>query len=259
VSPGREAGSPPALSLVIPAYNEERRLAASLGSVASFAASRPEGMEVIIVDDGSKDRTAEIAREFARTHPEVKVLANDRNRGKGYSIRRGVLEARGEAVLVSDADLSTPLTEAPRLLDRLKALGGGIVIGSRGLAGSNVEVHQNPLRETMGRTFNLVVRALTGLPFKDTQCGFKAMTRALVTPVFTRARVDRFSWDVELLYVAHRRGVKIEEVPVTWRNAPGSKVGILSAPLEMLRDVVRVLLWYRQGWYDEDLGEGGSP
>ena len=249
-------GTLPTLSLVIPAYNEERRLAASLESVAAFMASQRGGVELIIVDDGSGDRTAEIARAFAERQPGAKVLVNDRNRGKGYSIRRGVLEARAETVLISDADLSTPLTEAGKLLDRLRAMGEGIVIGSRGLKESKVEVRQNILRETMGRVFNLCVRLLTGLPFHDTQCGFKVFTRSIVAPILRRALVDRFSWDVEILYVAHRRGVKIEEVPVTWRNAPGSKVGILTAPASMLRDVLRIRRWYRQGWYDVEDGKG---
>lgn len=243
-------GNSPALSLVIPAYNEEVRLAASLDSVAAFTGSFPGGAETLIVDDGSSDRTAAIACEFASRHTDVRVLVNDRNRGKGYSLRRGILEAKGDLVLVSDADLSTPLDEAGRLLDRMRSVGEGIVIGSRGLDESNVEVHQNPIRETMGRTFNFLVRALTNLPFADTQCGFKLMTRSVVSPIFKRAGIDGFAYDVELLYVAQRRGVRIEEVPVTWRNAAGSKVGILSAPLAMLRDVLRILVWFRQGRYD---------
>lgn len=243
-------GSPPALTLVIPAYNEEVRLAGSLDAVTEFASTFPGGAEVIIVDDGSRDRTAAIACEYAGLQPGVRVLVNDRNRGKGYSIRRGVLEAKAEAILLSDADLSTPLTETARLMERLNALGSGIIIGSRGMGDSKVEVHQNLVRETMGRVFNLLVRTLTRLPFHDTQCGFKLMSRSAVLPIFKRARVERFSYDVEILYVAFRKGIPIQEIPVTWRNAPGSKVGILSAPLEMLRDVLRVLYWYRQGWYD---------
>ena len=258
MSPEAKGLPAPALSLVIPAYNEEVRLSASLDAVARFAAAHPGGCEVILVDDGSSDRTAEIARAFAARHPFSRVLVNDRNRGKGYSIRQGALDARGETILISDADLSTPLTESAKLLARLAAMGEGIAIGSRGLAGSNVEVHQNALRELMGRTFNLVVRTMTGLPFRDTQCGFKALSRRIAEPIFRRARVDRFSWDVEILYVARKRGVKIEEIPVTWRNAPGSKVGILSAPVEMLRDVIRVRRWYRQGIYDAPDGSGSS-
>ncbi|MBI3449052.1 MAG: glycosyltransferase family 2 protein [Acidobacteria bacterium] len=258
MSPEAKGPPAPALSLVIPAYNEEVRLSGSLDAVARFASSYPAGCEVILVDDGSSDRTAEIARGFAAKHRLSRVLVNERNRGKGYSIRRGVLDATGDTILISDADLSTPLTEAAKLLERLKAMGEGIAIGSRGLAGSNVEIRQNALRELMGRTFNLVVRSMTGLPFRDTQCGFKAMSRRIAEPIFRRARVDRFSWDVEILYVARKRGVKIEEIPVTWRNAPGSKVGILSAPIEMLRDVIRIRRWYRQGVYDPPEGSGSS-
>lgn len=243
-------GPPPALSLIIPAYNEEVRLAASLDAVAQFAASFEGGVEIIIVDDGSSDRTAAIACEFAGCRPEARVLINERNRGKGYSIRRGVLDAQAETILVSDADLSTPLSEAGRLMERLRAIGEGIVIGSRGLRESNVEIRQNPIRETMGRTFNFFVRALTKLPYKDTQCGFKLMSRSVIYPIFKKARIDGFAYDVEILYVAHRRRIPIQEVPVTWRNAAGSKVGIVSAPLAMLRDIARVILWHRQGRYD---------
>jgi dolichyl-phosphate beta-glucosyltransferase len=243
-------GTPPALSLVIPAYNEELRLPSSLETVAEFTSSFEGGAETIIVDDGSSDRTAAIACDFAGRHPEVRVLVNDRNRGKGFSIRRGVLDSRAGTILVSDADLSTPLAEAHPMMDRLRALGEGIVIGSRGLAESKVEIHQNPIREAMGRSFNFLVRALTKLPFKDTQCGFKMMSRSVVLPIFQRARVEGFAYDVEVLYVAHRHGVPIDEMPVTWRNAEGSKVGIATAPLLMLRDVLKVLAWYKQGWYD---------
>jgi dolichyl-phosphate beta-glucosyltransferase len=242
----------PALSIVIPAYNEEQRLAGSLEEVSRFMGSWPGGAETIIVDDGSLDRTAAIACDFAARRPGVRVLVNQRNRGKGYSIRRGFLEARGETVLLSDADLSTPLGEAAKLIQRLEALGGGIVIGSRGLESSNVEVRQNPIREGMGRIFNILVRAITKLPYKDTQCGFKVITMAIGKKIFERARVDGFSYDVELLYVAHQRGIPIDEVPVTWRNAPGSKVGMISAPILMLRDVARVVRWHREGWYDAE-------
>lgn len=243
---------PPALSIVIPAYNEELRLSASLDEIAAFAGAFPGGAETIIVDDGSLDATSTTACDFAATHSRVKVLVNDRNRGKGYSVRRGFMEARGEMVLLTDADLSTPLGESTKLIQRLRSLGGGIVIGSRGLESSKVEIRQNPIREGMGRTFNVLVRTITKLPYKDTQCGFKIMTRVLAKPIFERARIDGFAYDVELLYVARKMGVPIDEIPVIWRNAPGSKVGILSAPLLMLRDVARIVRWYRQGVYDTD-------
>lgn len=238
----------PYLSIVVPAYNEEKRIAPSLEAILAYARRSARPVEVIVVDDGSSDRTAAIARQAGQGAP-IRVVSNETNRGKGYSIRRGVLESRGEVVLVSDADLSTPVEEADRLLERLRALGHGIVIGSRALGDSRVEVHQNPVRELMGKTFNLAVRLLTGLPFHDTQCGFKLMTRRDVAPIFEKSRIDGFSYDVELLYVAHRNGVPISEMGVTWRNAPGSKVGMVSDPLRMLRDVCRVRGWYRRGVY----------
>ncbi len=202
-----------------------------------------------MVDDGSSDRTAAIARHALSGWADAKVFSNPGNRGKGYSIRHGVLESRGDLVLVTDADLSTPIEDAGLLLERMTRQGGGIVIGSRGLPDSNVEVHQNAVREAMGKVFNRIVRWMTGLPFHDTQCGFKLMTRAEAAPIFARARIDGFSYDVELLYVAMRRGVKVAEVPVTWRNAPGSKVGVLTDPLRMLRDVWRVRRWHARGMY----------
>ena len=207
-----------------------------------------------MVDDGSGDRTAEVARSaFASPQPsnvQTSVLVNPQNRGKGYSIRRGVLAASGRLALVSDADLSTPIEDAAKLLAALEPAGRGLAIGSRALHESNVEIHQNVLREVMGKVFNRIVRLMTRLPFHDTQCGFKLMARDDVAPIFAKARIDGFSYDVELIYVAVRRGLPVREVGVTWRNAPGSKVGMLSDPLRMLRDVWRVRIWYRQGLYD---------
>ncbi len=205
------------------------------------------------MDDGSRDRTADVAREAfgaAAAGIATSVLVNPGNRGKGYSIRRGVLAAAGRLALVSDADLSTPIQDAGRLLAALGAEGRGLAIGSRALRDSNVEIHQNMIREVMGKVFNRFVRLLTSLPFHDTQCGFKLMVREDVAPILSRARIDGFSYDVELIYVAVRRGLPVREVGVTWRNAPGSKVGMLSDPLRMLRDVWRVRRWYRQGLYD---------
>ena len=238
----------------MPAYNEAERIAPSLEAILAFAARSGRPVEILVVDDGSDDDTAGIARRLVEPggkdrEPRGRVLVNDRNRGKGFSIRRGVLAARGEIVLVSDADLSTPIEEVAVLLDRLERNRRGLVIGSRALRESRVEVHQSFLREIMGKIFNRIVRLMTGLPFRDTQCGFKLMVREDVTPIFARARIDGFSYDVELLYVAVRAGLPVEEVGVTWRNAPGSKVGMLSDPLKMFRDVLRVRRRYRQGLY----------
>ncbi|HKY31534.1 MAG TPA: dolichyl-phosphate beta-glucosyltransferase [Candidatus Polarisedimenticolia bacterium] len=239
----------PRLSVVIPAYNEQGRLGPSLASVLAYARRAPFDVEIVVVDDGSSDQTARVARAALASWHSSQVLANDRNHGKGYSVRRGALAARGELLLLSDADLSTPIEETDRLLGRLGEQGGGIVIGSRAVRGARVEVHQNPVREAMGKVFNRVVRLLTGLPFHDTQCGFKLMARADVVPLFEAARIDGFGYDVELLYVAARKGIPIREEPVIWRNAPGSKVGILTDPARMLRDVWRVRQWYARGVY----------
>ncbi len=246
----------PYLSIVVPAFNEEERLGRSLEAIAAFGRDFRLPVEVLVVDDGSRDATARIAAEeldrSARDGgPPGRLLRHEPNRGKGFSIREGVLAARGKVVLVTDADLSTPLDQTEPLLRELERMGRGIVIGSRALEDSTVRVHQNRVRELMGKTFNKVVRLLTGLPFRDTQCGFKVMYRDDVAPIFRRARVDGFSYDVELLYVAVRRGLPVRELPVVWSAARGSKVGLLSDPLRMLRDVWRVRRWHGQGAYDE--------
>lgn len=245
----------------MPAYNEAERIAPSIEAILAFKETFGRPVELLVIDDGSADDTAAIARrliESGGADGRGRVLVNDRNRGKGYSIRRGVLAARGELVLVSDADLSTPIEEVAPLLERLERSRRGLVIGSRAMKDSRVEIHQSFVREIMGKTFNRVVRLLTGLPFHDTQCGFKLMVRRDVVPIFSRARIDGFSYDVELLYVAVRAGLPVEEVGVTWRNAPGSKVGILSDPLRMFRDVLRVRRWHRLGLYDAGDDDGQS-
>jgi glycosyltransferase involved in cell wall biosynthesis len=235
---------------VVPAFNEEGRLGPSLTSILAWAAGAGRPVELLVVDDGSTDGTARIAAAALAKWPDGRVLSNPGNRGKGYSIRHGVLASAGDLVLVTDADLSTPIEDAGRLLEAMQRQGGrGVVIGSRAVAGANVEVHQSVVRETMGKVFNRIVRTITGLPFADTQCGFKLMARADVAPIFERSRIDGFSYDVELLFVAVRRGLPVSEVPVTWRNAPGSKVGMLSDPLRMLRDVWRIRRWHAGGAY----------
>jgi glycosyltransferase involved in cell wall biosynthesis len=248
----------------VPAYNEADRIAPSLRSILAFATRFGRPVEILVVDDGSDDGTGGIAGKLIESGGldggcSGRVIVNEGNRGKGFSVRRGVLAARGELVLVSDADLSTPIEEVGVLLDRIGRSRRGLVIGSRALRDSRVEVHQSLVREIMGKTFNVIVRIVTGLPFHDTQCGFKLMVREDVTPILARARIDGFSYDVELLYVAVRSGLPVEEVAVTWRNAPGSKVGILTDPLRMLRDILRVRRWYRRGHYGgPGSGRGGE-
>jgi dolichyl-phosphate beta-glucosyltransferase len=242
----------PVLSVIIPAYNEEARIARSLVAAADHLATLPGPAEMIIVDDGSRDGTAAAVEAFAAAAAPrlaVRLLRNGRNRGKGYSLKHGVLLSRGVYLLLSDADFSTPIEELPRLLRQVREEGCGIAIGSRALPESRIEVRQPAWRETMGKCFNLLVRALTRLPFVDTQCGFKVMRRSQVVPLFRAARVERFAYDVEILYLARKAGVKVVEVPVTWRNAAGSKVSPVRDSLDMLLDIVRVVLRDRRGGY----------
>lgn len=243
--------SRPFLSIVVPAYNEEARLPATLGEIAAWMDARQLDAEVLVVDDGSRDRTAEIAAEKLRGR-RGRVVRNGENRGKGYSVRHGMLEASGRFVLLTDADLSTPITEYDKLAGVVRDHDLDVAIGSRALAGSDVQIRQSLLRQTMGRMFNRLIRALTGLPFRDTQCGFKLLDRERTRPLFEKMVVDRFAFDVELLFLCRRFGLTVREVPVIWRNAPGSKVSILGDPLNMLLDVVRVRWRFRRGHYNPE-------
>ena len=241
--------SRPFLSIVIPAYNEEQRLVATLATIAAYLDAGKIDAEILVVDDGSKDRTAELAAS-ALAGRRGRVVRNGENRGKGYSVRHGVLEARGRFVLVCDADLSTPIEEHTRLARTMRDKDGDVVIGSRALEDSNVLVRQSWLRQTMGKSFNTIIRVLTKLPFRDTQCGFKLMDRDRVKPLLEKMVVDGFAYDVELLFLCSKFGLSVAEVPVTWRNAAGSKVSLLSDPIRMIADVLRVRWRFRRGLYN---------
>jgi dolichyl-phosphate beta-glucosyltransferase len=189
-------------------------------------------------------------RSAAGPAPVLRLLRNGVNRGKGYSLKHGVLLATGTHLLLSDADFSTPIDELPRLLGPVAAGECDLAIGSRGLAESNVTLRQPIWRQTMGRTFNRIVRLLTRLPYRDTQCGFKVMRREAAAPLFRAARVERFAYDVEILVLARKARLRVREIPVLWRDAPGSKVHAVKDSLAMLRDVSRVLWRERRGAYD---------
>jgi len=204
--------------------------------------------EILVADDGSTDRTAEVAGKLLGGD-RGRVLRRPENRGKGNAVRRGVLEAVGRWILLTDADLSTPIAEHGTLAAIARDYDTDVVIGSRGLPDSRVEVHQSKLRESMGKTFNLLVRWMTGLRFGDTQCGFKLMDRQRVLPLFERMVVDGFAFDVELLFLCARLGLEVREVPVTWRNDPRSTVSLFGAPPRMLLDVCRIRWRYRRGLY----------
>jgi glycosyltransferase involved in cell wall biosynthesis len=239
----------PHLSVVIPAYNEQSRLGDSLARVCEYLDAGGFDAEILVVDDGSADRTAEIAKHSLGGR-RGRVLRNVENRGKGYSVRRGALAAAGRWVLLTDADLSAPIEEHAKLAAAARDLDLDVVIGSRALDPSMVEVRQHPIRQYMGKTFNRVIRLATGLPFLDTQCGFKLMDRQRTRAIFERMVVDRFAFDVELLFLCVRFGLRVREIPVVWRNAPGSKVSLVGDPLNMLYDVARVRWRFRRGFYN---------
>ena len=222
----------PFLSVVIPAYNEEKRLPASLERIAAYLSrTGMDAVEVLVVNDGSRDRTLAVAHEaaglFARIGAAYRVLDNPGNRGKGYSVRRGMRAARGDWVLFSDADLSAPIEEAEKLLRAGRDGACAVAIGSRALDRSLIGVRQPFFREAMGRAFNLVVRLVTGLSPADTQCGFKLFSREAAREVAARQRLEGFGFDVEQLFLAEKLGCKIAEVPVRWNDVEGTTVGFL--------------------------------
>ncbi len=239
----------PALSVVIPALNEETRLPASLEALAAFLSGRPEPLtlEVIVVDDGSTDRTAARAAETGRRLGlDLHVLVHEKNRGKGAAVRTGALAAKGELLLVSDADFSTPIGE----WEKLAASGAPVAIGSRAVDESLVKERQPFYRVAMGKLFNRLVRLLAVPGIKDTQCGFKLFTREAAGAVFSRTTVDRFAYDVEALLLARKLGFTIAEIPVLWFNSPVSRVTLLAgaqAALDVLRIRWRVARTLKRG------------
>jgi glycosyltransferase involved in cell wall biosynthesis len=230
------------ISVVIPAYNEETRLPATLAAVDAYFAAHPEwtAPEILVVDDGSRDRTAAAAREFRPAASTVRMLANPGNRGKGYSVRHGMLEAAGEWVLFTDADLSAPIEELGALREAAGRERAAVAIGSRALDRSLIGVHQSMFREQAGRVFNLMVRLFTGLPFWDTQCGFKLFLREAARATFRRQVIDGFGFDPEALFIARRLGFRIVEVPVRWNHVEGTKVRMMRDSLNMFADLARI-------------------
>lgn len=231
------------LSLVIPAYNEEKRLGSSLQKIAEYLAVKDYSSEVIIVDDGSTDQTVDIAESlrpiFQAARVDLRIIRNPGNRGKGFSVRNGMLHARGDIAVFSDADLSAPITELDKLIAPIIAGDKDVVFGSRALAGSVISTHQSPLRELAGRSFNLIMRVLTGLRFMDTQCGFKAYNRKKTRAVFELQRINGFGFDVEVLFIAQHHGLRLQEMPVVWGNVEGTKVTLASG-LRTFLDLVTV-------------------
>lgn len=237
------------LSIVIPAFNEEQRLGSTLQAILTYVAQQPYTAEIIVVDDGSSDATAGLVTSFYNANPSIRLLQNGWNRGKGFSVRSGFLHARGEYLLFSDADLSTPIQEIEKLLAALHEP-CEIAIASRALPGSSIEVHQPRYRENMGRLFNVLVQALVVPSIRDTQCGFKCFARRAALDICQRMTLDRFGFDVEMLYLAHRLGYRVREVPVVWRNSPQTRVHVLRDCSSMLYDLLRIRWNAAYGRYD---------
>jgi dolichyl-phosphate beta-glucosyltransferase len=229
------------ISIIIPAYNEEKRLPATLEKILAYLGRTDWGFtEILVVDDGSADGTCRVAERFAQTYPNVRVLRNPGNRGKGYSVRHGMLEAKGAWALFSDADLSAPIEELDHLWEAVSKQGAAVVIGSRALNRQLIGVHQSALREYGGRLFNLILRAATGLPFWDTQCGFKLFEGAVAREIFRRQRAEGFGFDAEVLFIARRLGYRIAEVPVRWNHVEGTKMRLFSDTLRMVADLAAI-------------------
>lgn len=232
--------APPDLSIIIPSFNEEQRLPGSLEKIAAYIRERRRNTEVIVVDDGSTDKTAAVAESYKGTIPGLRVLANGTNRGKGFSVRHGSLEALGNIILFTDADLSSPIEEGEKLLAGLET--HDVAIGSRAVDRSLIEAHQSVFREFAGIIFNRIVRIILRLPFVDTQCGFKAFRRERCRVIFEQQSIERFGFDPELLYLARHHGLSIVEVPVRWAHSPATKVSMMRDSVLMFLDVF-IIRW----------------
>jgi dolichyl-phosphate beta-glucosyltransferase len=226
-------------SIVIPAYNESARIAASLERVLAYIDQRAWDAEVLVVNDGSRDTTAEIVHDYLKKSPRLRLLENPGNRGKGYSVRNGMLHAGGDILLFSDADLSSPIEEADKLFAAI-ANGADIAIGSRWLE-SHLQTQRQPLyRQLFGRVFNLLLRVILGLKFKDTQCGFKVFTRHAGQAIFPAQKIERWGFDPELLYLAKRFGFSVAEVPVAWAHREGTRINPLRDGIRMFGEMLKV-------------------
>jgi dolichyl-phosphate beta-glucosyltransferase len=246
-----------AYSIVIPAYNEGARLGATLEKVLGYVRAQGWSAEVIVVNDGSRDNTADLVRGFAAKDGALRLLENPGNRGKGYSVRNGMLNAKGEIVVFSDADLSSPIEEMTKLLAALAA-GADIAIGSRWLRAELQTQRQSPLRQLFGRVFNLLLRIILGLKFKDTQCGFKAFTRRAAQAIFPLQRIERWGFDPEILFLARKFGFRVEEVPVLWGHSGETRINPLLDGARMFQEMLRVRWYDLTGKYDGG-GAVGAP
>jgi len=234
------------LSIVIPAYNEGSRIGGSLEKINDFLLNTSYSAEILVVDDGSVDDTFRTIQKFQTISAvPLRVIRFKKNRGKGAAVQKGVLEAYGDCILFSDADLSTPIAEVENLLTTMQTENADIVIGSRGLKESNITIRQNQIRQLSGKIFNILLRMITRMPFKDTQCGFKLFRRKCARDLFSELTVMDFAFDVDILYRALLKGYNIIEAPITWANSEGSRVRFFKDSFKMFAGLIRIRRAYR--------------
>jgi len=242
----------PQLSIVIPAYNESARIEGTLQGVMDCVERQGWDAEVLVVDDGSTDTTPDVVQRWMTRYPRLQLIKNAGNRGKGFSVRNGLLQATGEIVMFTDADLSAPMEEAERLMAAI-ADGADVAIGSRWLEKARQTIHQPLYRRFFGRCFNWVTRMVMGLPFRDTQCGFKAFKRSAAQVIFRLQRIERWGFDPEILFIAQKLGYDIREVPVTWGHDERSRMSYLKDGMKMLEEMAVIRANSIAGRYDEDI------
>jgi len=248
------AAERPRYSIVVPAYNESARLRGTLQQILDHVQQQNWSAEIVVVDDGSRDDTVQITGQFAARHPEVRLIQNPGNRGKGYAVRNGMLQARGQILLFTDADLSSPITEASKLFAALEG-GADVAIGSRWLDPSLQFRRQSLQRRLLSRLYHIYLRLLLRFPYRDTQCGFKAFTRPAARIIFPRQRIQRWGFDPEILYLAHRQGMKVAEIPVAWGHEEGSKINPLRDGMRMGTDALKVRWYAWTGKYRQESGD----
>lgn len=242
----------PHLSIVVPAFDEEERIGGSIAKILVYLQQHSINAEVVIVDDGSKDRTADVAKVECAKFPQIStaIIRYEQNRGKGFAVRTGLAASLGNIAVFSDADLSTPIEEMPKLVEPIANGEVDVAFGSRALDRSLIGNRQPWRREQGGRVINLVIRLLSGLPFADTQCGFKAFNMTKFRPLLDVMTIDRFGFDVEMLYVSNLYKLQLREIPVRWNNVEGSKVSVVRDTRRMFTELIEIRRNARNGVYD---------
>lgn len=242
----------PAISIIVPAYEEQARLGDSIRQILAYVEREKVAAELIVVDDGSKDETSRVAETAAAAFPDTptNVIRYETNRGKGYAVKTGLLAAQADIAVFSDADLSTPIEELPKLVEPIRAGEFDVTFGSRALDRSLIGTHQPWRREQGGKVMNLIIRKMSGLPFADTQCGFKAFKMTKFRPLLDVMRIDRFGFDVEFLFVAAYRKLRLQEIPVRWNNVEGSKVSVVRDTRRMITELNQIRRNAKRGLYD---------